>query len=534
MRAVDGSVDVLIIGGGITGAAIARDAAMRGLSVILVEQGDFAGGTSSRTSKLIHGGLRYLEHGHLHLVFEACRERSILLRTAPHLVRPLDFLIPVYEGDPRSTTKVRAGLWLYDLLAAGRRIHPHRLLSAAELLACEPALSPDRLVGGALYTDCRMQDARLCVEIILDAERRGAVCRNGVRAERLLLDGGRVVGAVVRDARRTGEETIAACVVVNAAGPWADRVMRLARPEGPNRLRPTKGIHLVLPSRIGSSALLLSAQRDGRVIFMIPWDEQMLVGTTESAVTELPDEVRAEPDEVAYLLDEVNRVLAATTLIGDDVQATFAGLRPLVDRGGADPAAISREHVILEEPAGLLHVLGGKYTTHRAIAEAVVERVFRRLGRRDPGCRTAVTPLWSIDDEPEVYAERVVRSRDAAIPVSDASLHHLAMTYGIWHRDILAIAQRHPDLSQPLCRHHPHIGAEFLYACQKERARGLVDFAFRRTAIAYSPCHGMDGVEAYRSLLVRYLGWGEAAAGSEIAAYRAALADGLSWRGQIP
>lgn len=527
-------VDVLIIGGGITGAAIARDAAMRGLSVMLVERGDFAGGTSSRTSKLIHGGLRYLEHGHLHLVYESCRERVILLRTAPHLVQPLDFLIPIYHGDPRSLTKVQIGLRLYDLLAAGRRLRPHRIISADEVWSREPALERDGLVGGALYADCRMQDARLCLEIVLDAERRGAVCRNGVRAERLVMEDGRVVGAIVRDERTGRPETLAARAVVNAAGPWADRVIRMAQPEASPRLRPTKGIHIVLPRRIGAHALLVSSRRAGRVIFLIPWDNEMLVGTTETMVRDLPDEVEAEPEEVAYLLEEVHRVLPRAELTGDDVVATFAGLRPLIDWGGGEPGAVSRAHRIVEEPPGLVHVLGGKYTTHRAIAEAVVTRLLRRLGRHDPGCRTATTPLWSVGESPAAYADRVARHAEAATAVPERSLRYLAATYGVRHREILALARRDPELAQPLCPHHPHIGAEFLYACQQEHARGLMDFAFRRTAVAYSPCRGGDGIEAYRTVLVRYLGRAVEAANREIVAYQAAVAHGIWWRDAVP
>ncbi len=531
----DGQVDLLVIGGGITGAAVARDAVMRGLSVMLVEQGDFAGGTSSRTSKLIHGGLRYLEHGYLHLVFEACRERAILLRSAPHLVRPLDFLIPIFADDSRSFLTIRAGLALYDLLAIGRVVRPHRMLSAEEVSTREPKLLREGLVGGALYTDCQMQDARLCVEIMLDAERHGAICRNGVQVERIIVEGGRAAGVVVTDERSGVSEMVAARAVVNATGPWADRLLQqVTHAGGTRRLRPTKGSHLVLPNRIGEGALLLSARQDGRVVFVMPWHGQMLVGTTETPVDEVPQDVRTETQEVRYLLDEVNRVFVGDPLTEEDVLATFAGLRPLVDHGGANASAVSREHLIVEEPMGCLHALGGKYTTHRAIAEAVVDRVMRRLRRRDPGCRTATTSLWGLDDAPEAYAERVARNSGTAGEIPVDPLRHLAVTYGIRHRDIVALTRQDSSLGRPLCAHHPHIGAELLYAFQREHARCLTDFMFRRTAIAYSACHGVDGLETVRSVLVRHLGMSEEVAQRELMVYQTMLADSLAWRNQVP
>ncbi len=531
----NGQVDLLVIGGGITGAAVARDAVMRGLSVMLVEQGDFASGTSSRTSKLIHGGLRYLEHGYLHLVFEACRERATLLRTAPHLVRPLDFLIPIFAGDSRSRLTIRAGLALYDLLAIGRAMRTHRMLSVEEVVAREPRLRREGLVGGALYTDCQMQDARLCVEIMLDAERRGAICRNGVQVERIIVEGGRTAGAVVTDERSGVSEMVAARAVVNATGPWADRLLQqTTHTSSVRRLRPTKGSHLVLPKRIGEDALLLSARQDGRVVFAMPWHEQMLVGTTETSVDGVPQDVRIETREVRYLLDVVNRVFVGDPLTEEDVLATFAGLRPLVDQGGVNANAASREHLIVEEPTGCLHALGGKYTTHRAIAEAVVDRVIRRLRRRDPGCQTATASLWGLDDAPEAYAERVVRNSETAEEIPADSLRHLAITYGIRHRDIVALTRQDASLGHPLCIHHPHIGAELLYAFQREHARSLVDFMFRRTAITYSACRGVDGLETARSVLVRHLGMSEEVAQRGLMVYQTMLADGLAWRGQVP
>ena len=294
--------DLLIVGGGIVGAGIARDASIRGLRVALIEQGDFASGASSKTSKLIHGGLRYLEQGRIGLVFESLRERHVLRTIIPAYVHPLSLLLPVYDGDARSAWTVNAGLWLYDLLAWGRNIRPHRMRSARRALALEPGLRVDGLRAAGQYADCQMDDARVCLANVLQAVGFGAVCANYVRLQRVLEADGRLCGGVGEDLLSGRAIEIRARVVVNAAGPWADRVRELSDDRASPRLAPTKGIHLIVP-RLVNEALFVQARADRRMLFLLPWGAQgSLVGTTETEVTGPLDALAAQADEVGYLL----------------------------------------------------------------------------------------------------------------------------------------------------------------------------------------------------------------------------------------
>ena len=330
--------DVLIIGGGITGAGIARDAVLRGLKVALIEQGDFASGTSSKTSKLIHGGLRYLEQGRLGLVGACVRERHRLRLIAPSLVHPVSLLLPVYAGDPRSAWTIRAGLWLYDLLAGRHAIKPHRFLSSRRALSLEPGLRVDGLRAAGVFSDCLMDDARLCLANVLQAVSLGAVCCNYVQLRTLLKTQSQVCGAMAQDVLSGQAIEIRASAVINAAGPWADQVRRLSVTGAPARLAPTKGIHLVVP-RLNSHAIFASAHADGRMLFVLPWGEYTLVGTTETRLGSTLDALHATSAEVDYLLSEANRLLPGAHLEPASVLATFAGARPLLAFGGSSTRA---------------------------------------------------------------------------------------------------------------------------------------------------------------------------------------------------
>jgi len=335
-------LDVLIIGGGATGAGIARDAAMRGIRTALIEQGDFAVGTSSRSSRLIHGGLRYLEHGHLRLVFEACRERRILLKIAPHLVWPRSFLFPVFRGARVPRWKLEAGLWLYDLLSLFRNVRQHRMLSKRALLRAEPGLRSTDLLGGARYYDAQCDDARLTLANARDAHRHGALVANYTRAEHIDHPGGRVGGARIRDLTTGIERSVRALTVVNATGPWSDGV----RADGQTRLHTTKGIHIVVSrSRLGNhEAATYTSPVDGRVMFVVPWGCLTYIGTTETEFSRPLEEVRADANDVVYLLRSVNALFPEARLTPSDVYATWAGVRPLVRQADAeDPTAVSGE-----------------------------------------------------------------------------------------------------------------------------------------------------------------------------------------------
>ncbi|MBI2104013.1 MAG: glycerol-3-phosphate dehydrogenase/oxidase [Candidatus Omnitrophica bacterium] len=515
--------DVLVIGGGIVGAGIARDAAMRGLSVALVEQGDFGGGTSSKTSKLIHGGLRYLEHGHLRLVFESLRERGILRAIAPGVVHPLSLLLPIYAGDRRPVWKIRAGLWLYDRLAWGWNIRPHSLLSARRAAALEPGLRLDGLRAAGLYADCQMDDARLCLANVLQALSLGAACANYVRVRALLKTGQRVCGGAVEDLLTGRAFDVQARAVVNAAGPWADAVRHLSVAGAPARLAPTKGIHLVLP-RLARQALFVQGHTDARMLFILPWGDHSLVGTTEGPVRGPLDALAADAEEVGYLLDGVNRVLPGLHLDADDVIATFAGARPLLAFTGAATGA-SREHAIEVDRWGLVSVMGGKFTTYRRMAQEAVDLLVARLRVKADRCLTdQVSLLEAMGAASPALWQELTRA------VDPEALSRLLVRYGVGALSILRLIDREPSLAQPLCPHHDYLEAELAHAITQEFACTVTDVLARRTRIAWSSCQGLDALSTVTGLFQRYAGAAGAPVEHQVEAYRQFLARGLAFR----
>lgn len=395
----DRRFDLLVVGGGITGAGIARDAARRGLAVGLVERDDFASGTSSRSSRLVHGGVRYLEHGYLHLVFEASRERRRLLAMAPHLVHPLQFTWPVYEGARIPRWKLAAGLTLYDLLALFRNVGRHRRLSAEGVLEAEPALTRTGLTGGASYWDAATNDARLTIANVLDAAHASATVLNYADVTALTFASGAhgaVTGAVVHDRLGGGEYTVQARLVVNACGPWTDELAHLQDADAAVTVRGTKGVHISVPAaRVGNvHAVTMLSPDDGRVMFTLPSGSHTIIGTTDTRTAEHPHEVRAGRSDVRYLLSACNRFFPHARLTEEDVVAAWAGIRPLVARQkGEDPASASREHAIRVSPRNVLTITGGKLTTYREMAEQCVDVAVRRLGTRVRSCDTHRVPL---------------------------------------------------------------------------------------------------------------------------------------------
>jgi glycerol-3-phosphate dehydrogenase len=394
----DRHFDLLVIGGGITGAGIARDAARRGLAVALVEKDDFAAGTSSRSSRLIHGGVRYLEHGYLHLVFEASRERRRLLQLSPNLVRPLRFTWPVYRGARVRRWQLGAALTLYDALALFRNVGRHHRLSAEGVLEAEPGLATADLQGGATYWDAATDDARLTLANALDAAHASATVVNHAEVAGLTYSSanGPVDGALVRDLLTGATVRAQARVVFNATGPWTDEIARLEDPRAGPAIRGTKGVHIAVPAeRVGNrAAITMLSPDDGRVMFTLPSGAQTIIGTTDTATDEHPNEVRASRADVSYLLSAANRFFPSARLTEDDVIAAWAGIRPLVARTNTgDPSSASREHAITRTRRGVLVVTGGKLTTYRAMAEQCVDRVLRALGTRARPCETARTPL---------------------------------------------------------------------------------------------------------------------------------------------
>ncbi|MEX2151756.1 MAG: glycerol-3-phosphate dehydrogenase/oxidase [Gemmatimonadaceae bacterium] len=385
--------DALIIGGGITGAGIARDAAMRGLSVALVDKGDFASGTSSRSSRLIHGGVRYLEHGHLHLVFEASAERRRLMRLAPHLVRPLPFTWPVYLGQRLPIWKLAVGLTLYDLLSLFRNVERHRRLSADDVLAAEPSLCSDHLRGGVRYFDAATDDARLTLANVLDAQRHGAVVANHVAFTGVGESSDGLTVSRLEDTLTGNRLEIRAQLRVNATGPWSDAVRQLQGAPPTSKVQGSKGSHVALRrERVGNrDAVTLLHPRDGRVMFTLPAGANTIIGTTDTFTSVSPDEVRASESDVAYLLEAANAFFPDARLNRDDVVAAWAGIRPLMPSKGSSVQA-SREHAIARDGREVT-ITGGKLTTFRVMAAEVVDVVQRALRMPQTRAPTDERPL---------------------------------------------------------------------------------------------------------------------------------------------
>ena len=455
----DEEFDLAVIGGGINGAATARDAAMRGLKVALVERGDFAGATSSRSSKLIHGGFRYLPQGQFRLVYTALRERERLRHvTAPHLVRPIQFLFPVYRGRGFNRFTMSMGLTLYDLFARMPFKEWHSSLNAAEVRETEPALSRDGLTGGAAYFDAWADDARITFENVLDADLHAAAVVNYAAVEEFVTAGDKINSARVRDLIGGVSCELRAKKFLNAAGPWVDEIRRMDDPASKPCVRLTKGAHLVfarttLPVR---EAIVLGDEH-GRIVFVMPHDRYVLVGTTDTDFSGDPANVAADRADIEYLLGVMAESLPGIKLTTEDVASSFAGLRALVRRAGsASPSEVPREEVILESASGLITVAGGKLTTHREIAQKLVDRVMKALGKPVGICPTLATPLpgaRALDREEGGDASIRSIGRDAA--------EILNARYGTRAPIVARIAAEHAELAARLARGCPAIGARW-------------------------------------------------------------------------
>jgi glycerol-3-phosphate dehydrogenase len=484
--------DLLVIGGGITGCGIARDAALRGLSVALVEKDDFASGTSSRSSRLVHGGVRYLEHGQLHLVFESSAERRRLLRLAPHLVRPLQFTWPVYIGARIPRWKLAAGLTLYDALALFRNVDRHKRLSRTFVLEDEPKLRPDGLLGGARYYDAATNDARLTLANALGASQAGAVMLNHAGVTELLFDNRIIAGATVRDALDGGVIHVRASVVVNATGPWSDDVRGLDEGAVP-AVRGSKGAHIAVPrERVGNNyAVTLTAPSDGRVFFVLPADSQAIIGTTDGYTTATPSDVRASNEDVRYLLASVNAFFPAARLTASDVVSAWAGIRPLLPANGATPGAASREHAITTSAHGLISITGGKLTTYRVMAADVVKTVLHRLGRHGGGDVAKSTPLFGGDFASinELIAKAVLAVQDIRIAT------HLVSSYGSAWTSVWA-EMTAGDGRAGIVDGLPYTLGELRYCMAHEMAHTLADLFVRRTHLAFETRdHGITAAQ---------------------------------------
>ena len=502
----EGSFDVLVIGGGITGAGVARDAAMRGLSVALVDASDFASGTSSRSSRLVHGGVRYLEHGQLGLVFEACRERRILATIAPHLVRPLQFMWPVYEKARIKLWKLRAGLFLYDALALGRNLGRHRTISTHVVTALEPELRHMGMTGGALYYDAATDDIRLTLATVLGARDSGAIVLNHVSVHDLLMTSDGVCGARAVDLRTGVDVEIRARAVVNAAGPWSDAIVRMAEPQARRAVRGTKGVHVSVPrERVrNNGALTLLSPIDGRVMFVLPAGAFSIIGTTDTEFDGRPERVRATTADVTYLLRSANAFFPGAHLMASDVVSAWAGIRPLVASGDKDPDAASREHAIAWTVPGLLTVTGGKLTTYRAMAADVMDTIARRLR---VGHGRAATHKESLPGGDIASLEDELALARATIGAPDIA-EHLVHAYGTRWRAIWQMASVDRALAERLIPELPYIAAELDWGVAHEMARTLGDLLVRRLHVAFETRdHALSIAPAVAERLAPLMSW---------------------------
>ncbi len=528
------SFDVLVIGGGVTGAGVALDAVSRGYRVALVEKADFASGTSSKSTKLVHGGIRYLPNFDFSLVHEALVERRLLLQNAPFLVRPIGFVLPIYEGDrhpvgmPFTTPGgiglsrlLDIGLWLYDILAGRHNIRRHRHLSRDEVLRLAPSLVPEGLKEGFIYYDAQTNDARLTVALLRTAARYGAAIANYAQVTSFIQEQGQVRGAHVRDTLTGREIALRARHVVNATGIYAEQVERLTEDTPQVHIEPSKGTHLILAREdlpIGDDAIVLPETEDKRLLFVVPWESRIIFGTTDTGTGDL-DHPTATQEDIHYLLKYVNRYFSVS-LGEENIVSTYAGYRPLVKtrNANAPTAKLSRSHTVISGPTGLVTVTGGKLTTYRRMAEETVDL----LGKRD-GTRaihpTRILPLQGSAAWPVV--QRDLQREGAHYGLSAETIGHLGYSYGAESYTILRILSTDESMAQRLIDELPYIRAEVLYACREEMALTPYDVLARRTSIILEDRQrGLGIVEEVAALMAQELGWNAQEQQRQVQAYR--------------
>jgi glycerol-3-phosphate dehydrogenase len=509
---------------------------------------DLASGTSSSSSKLIHGGLRYLEQLEFSLVFEAVSERRILMDIAPHMVNPLGFLFPVYKGSRRGMTAINAGMWLYEGLSLFRSPQRHTKLKRDDVAEQEPVLTTANLKGASLYYDCATDDARLTLETALDAVQHGAIIAPHARINSFVKDeNGRVVGAVAED-RFTGElKEIRAHAVVNATGPWTDRTIAMSQPRsGDGLLRPTKGVHIVVTREKlpVENAVVCFHPEDGRVLFAIPWGERTYLGTTDTDYSGDPAEVTATRDDVDYLIEAANLYFPEHQLSSADVISTWSGLRPLIgeqtEKDDEDVAAssVSREHQIIIGQDGLITIAGGKLTTYRRMSAEVVDTAVKLLRLSDQlpdrmlEANTDHAPLpgavgWPSDDDHDHVFEQVA---DVGNSLSEETSRLLADTYGMRGLDIARMVREEPDLGEPLVEGRPEILAQVDWAVREELTATVTDFLVRRTQLFYRDfdqalgCH-----ERVADRMAELLDWDDATRRAMVEEYEEVVARSRQW-----
>jgi glycerol-3-phosphate dehydrogenase len=542
-------VDVAIIGGGITGAGIARDAARRGLRAAMFEQNDIAYGTSSRSSKLIHGGLRYLESYEFSLVFESVSERRVVLDLAPHLVNPLAFLFPVYSGSRKGLRMISAGMWLYEGLALFRSPKRHRTLKPNEVAKAEPMLKQEGLQGASVYYDCSTDDARLTLETVIDAIRNGCVAVNWARIDAFTKDDhGRVSGVVVRNMRDGRLKEMSAHTVINATGPWTDEVLAMSGPRTQKMLRPTKGIHIVVERQKlpVEHAVVLFHPTDRRVLFALPWGEQTYVGTTDTDYDEPLGQEAATLADVDYLIAAANAYFPTHQIKRDDVIATWASLRPLIapepEVGEMAESQVSREHQIVIGEDGLITIAGGKLTTYRKMAKECVDvavHLLKLSGKLPEDIRSGQTfkfPLpgavgWPEDDDHNKVANEVAKACDG---LSEKLRLYLVDTYGTRALEVATLCANDPGLRESIVPGRVEIMAQIDFGVREELAASVSDILIRRTQIFFRDYdQGLGAVDKVAARMAQLIGWSDQERQRSIDAYKADVALSRKWKEEL-
>jgi glycerol-3-phosphate dehydrogenase len=492
--------DLVIIGGGITGAGIAQDAAARGLKVALVERKDFASGTSSKSSKLIHGGLRYLKQLDIGVTRESCAERNRLLKLAPRLVKPLRFLFPLYRGRT-SGWLARLGLMAYDRIAGSKGLEPHHHITTDEAMRLVPLLRSAALNGGLVYQDAMTDDARLTITVIKSAMQFGAVIANYAEVIGLRKTGDRVCGIAVRDTISGDEFDVRANVVINASGVWIDQIRALDGNQNQQAVKPSKGIHIILPQDTLNNqiAVVLTSTRDKRMMFAIPWQDVTVVGTTDTFYHGDLNAPRAEAQDIDYVLETIGDAFDIEVK-REQIISTYAGLRPLVSEGSGTPSDLSRKHKIFESSSGLITIAGGKLTSYRKMAADIVDLVARRVPGTGP-CITAQVPLFAGD----ALQEDLLRSN-----LDPEVAAHLNERYGADAVKVLETVKADPRLSEKIIKRLPYIKAEIIYALRYEMAMTLEDMLARRTRIILQDrTNGLCCAEEVSHIMASELRWSE-------------------------
>lgn len=534
--------DVLVIGGGVTGAGVALDAVVRGYKVALVEKVDFASGTSSKSTKLAHGGIRYLPNFDFALVHEALVERGLMLQNAPFLVHPLGFVLPIYEGDrhpvgmPFTTPGgvglgllLDMGLWLYDLMAGRRTAGRHHHLSRKRVQDLAPALVTQGLKDGYVYYDGQTNDARLTMALIRTAAQYGATITNYTEVTSFITEQGKISGVHIHDTLGGQDVTVHARHIVNATGVFSEQVEALTGTQPQVRIEPSKGVHLVLSRedlKLGDYAIVLPETEDKRILFIVPWGSRAIFGTTDTGTGDL-DHPAATPEDIAYLLKYLNRYLSVS-LTEADIISTYAGYRPLVSSRTSkhSTAKLSRTHAVLESPSGLVTIVGGKMTTYRRMAQDTVDVLNRRDGTRvlHP---TQSLPLQGSATWPS--AKQDIASKGAALGLSSQTTDHLGQSHGANAIQVLDLVVSDASLGALLIDDLPYIQAEVVYACRQEMAMTPYDVLGRRTSITLEDRQrGLGVVDEVAALMAKEHSWSAEQQLSMVEAYRSAIGEQIN------